>query len=259
MAGGSWRAERRWFRRRHVAKGIGQQLALAELHAAVPALARQGNITIHGAASEDANFSLRVRDGLRGRFTTKAGLTSRAPLLSRRRSPQTLDERRDGVDRFGSHDIGRDPPPLPMREQFVDKLLGRADERVGSREDMFGREAWHQASQSSGGCLTVVGDLDVLYERIERYGPAQSRPTHQVEAFSDRLGAPVGVVMMAVFECPAQPGETDSVRARSGEFKKARAVPPDEQRHTSYGPRGQEERFVEVQMVAGECHHFVGE
>ena len=51
---------------------IGQHLALAELSAAIPALARRGDITIEEPAVEDASFALRVRGGLKGRFTTVA-------------------------------------------------------------------------------------------------------------------------------------------------------------------------------------------
>jgi cytochrome P450 len=49
---------------------IGQHLALAELHALLPALARRGAIEIDGPAAEDASFALRVRGGLAGRFTS---------------------------------------------------------------------------------------------------------------------------------------------------------------------------------------------
>jgi cytochrome P450 len=63
---------------------IGQHLALAELDVALPALARHGDITVEGTPSEDANFSLRVRGGLRGRFTPSVATSSpgatRAPF-----------------------------------------------------------------------------------------------------------------------------------------------------------------------------------
>jgi cytochrome P450 len=48
---------------------IGQHLAMAEMSAVVPALARRGNITVEGTTTEDASFALRVRGGLEGRFT----------------------------------------------------------------------------------------------------------------------------------------------------------------------------------------------
>ena len=48
---------------------IGQHLALAELSAVVPALARRGTFTIDGTPTEDASFALRVHGGLTGRFT----------------------------------------------------------------------------------------------------------------------------------------------------------------------------------------------
>ena len=48
---------------------IGQHMALAEMNAIVPALARRGNVTVEGEATEDARFALRVGGGLRGRFT----------------------------------------------------------------------------------------------------------------------------------------------------------------------------------------------
>jgi cytochrome P450 len=48
---------------------IGQHLAMAELMAVLPALARHGRITINEPVTEDANFSLRVQDGLTGQFT----------------------------------------------------------------------------------------------------------------------------------------------------------------------------------------------
>jgi cytochrome P450 len=53
---------------------IGQHLALAELIAVLPALARRGDVAIQGEAAEDAGFALRVRGGLTGRFV--APLTS---------------------------------------------------------------------------------------------------------------------------------------------------------------------------------------
>ena len=49
---------------------IGQHLALAEMHAVLPALARHGNVTVDGEIAEDPGFALRVRGGLRGRFTS---------------------------------------------------------------------------------------------------------------------------------------------------------------------------------------------
>ncbi len=48
---------------------IGQHLALAEMSAVLPALARHGDITIDEPATEDARFALRIRGGLTGRFT----------------------------------------------------------------------------------------------------------------------------------------------------------------------------------------------
>jgi cytochrome P450 len=48
---------------------VGQHVAMAEMLAALPALARRGNIRIDHAVTEDASFALRVAGGLRGRFT----------------------------------------------------------------------------------------------------------------------------------------------------------------------------------------------
>jgi cytochrome P450 len=48
---------------------IGQHLAMAEMSAVLPALARRGNITIDGVVTEDPSFALRIRGGLNGRFT----------------------------------------------------------------------------------------------------------------------------------------------------------------------------------------------
>jgi cytochrome P450 len=47
---------------------IGQHLAMAEMIAALPALARHGNITIEGTVTEDPSFALRILGGLNGRF-----------------------------------------------------------------------------------------------------------------------------------------------------------------------------------------------
>jgi cytochrome P450 len=47
---------------------IGQHIALSELHAALPALARHGDVEIDGAASAHPTFTLKVRGGLRGTF-----------------------------------------------------------------------------------------------------------------------------------------------------------------------------------------------
>jgi cytochrome P450 len=51
---------------------IGQHLAIAEMSAALPALARHGNVVIDGRATEDPGFALRIRGGLKGRFTTSS-------------------------------------------------------------------------------------------------------------------------------------------------------------------------------------------
>jgi cytochrome P450 len=50
---------------------IGQHLAMAEMIAVLPALARRGNITVNEPIIEDASLALRVRGGLKGRFTSK--------------------------------------------------------------------------------------------------------------------------------------------------------------------------------------------
>jgi cytochrome P450 len=57
---------------------IGQHLALAELRAITPALARRGDVEISGPVVEDASFSLRPRGGLRGRFVACPGPRSEA-------------------------------------------------------------------------------------------------------------------------------------------------------------------------------------
>jgi cytochrome P450 len=48
---------------------IGQHLALAEITAVLPILARRGDIVVDGPTNEDAGFALRIQGGLRGRFT----------------------------------------------------------------------------------------------------------------------------------------------------------------------------------------------
>jgi enediyne biosynthesis protein E7 len=52
---------------------IGQYLALAEMEAVLPALARRGDVVIEGEVVEDASFALRVRGGLRGRLMPVGG------------------------------------------------------------------------------------------------------------------------------------------------------------------------------------------
>jgi cytochrome P450 len=49
---------------------IGQHLALAELHEAIPALARLGNVELEREPVENPAFALRFTGGLRGRFTS---------------------------------------------------------------------------------------------------------------------------------------------------------------------------------------------
>jgi cytochrome P450 len=49
---------------------IGQHMALVEMNAVVPALARRGNVVIEGDVTEDARFALRVGGGLTGRLIT---------------------------------------------------------------------------------------------------------------------------------------------------------------------------------------------
>jgi cytochrome P450 len=48
---------------------IGQHLALAEMKAVVPALARHGDVIIDEPVDEEAKFALRVKGGLKGSFT----------------------------------------------------------------------------------------------------------------------------------------------------------------------------------------------
>jgi cytochrome P450 len=48
---------------------IGQHVALAEMYAVLPALARRGDVVIDGTPVEDAGFAMRVRGGLTGRLT----------------------------------------------------------------------------------------------------------------------------------------------------------------------------------------------
>jgi cytochrome P450 len=54
---------------------IGQHLALAEMAAVLPVLARHGDIRIEHPIKEDASFAMRVAGGLRGRFTRVANGT----------------------------------------------------------------------------------------------------------------------------------------------------------------------------------------
>jgi enediyne biosynthesis protein E7 len=58
---------------------IGQHLAMAELIAVLPALARRGDITIDGTIIEDPSFALRIHGGLKGRFTTRQVPEARPP------------------------------------------------------------------------------------------------------------------------------------------------------------------------------------
>jgi cytochrome P450 len=51
---------------------IGQHMAMAEMSAVLPALARHGGVTVDGSAKEDPSFALRVRGGLTGSFTAKS-------------------------------------------------------------------------------------------------------------------------------------------------------------------------------------------
>jgi cytochrome P450 len=51
---------------------IGQQLAIAEMRAVLPALARRGDLVVDDAIVPDPEFALRVRGGLRGRFVEAA-------------------------------------------------------------------------------------------------------------------------------------------------------------------------------------------
>jgi cytochrome P450 len=65
---------------------IGQHLAMAEMRAVLPALARRGDVVVDGDPIEDAEFALRVRGGLRGRFVdastqeTRSGATEEPHL-----------------------------------------------------------------------------------------------------------------------------------------------------------------------------------
>ena len=49
---------------------IGQHLAMAEMIAVLPALARHGDVVVDGSLTPDASFALRVAGGLRGSFSS---------------------------------------------------------------------------------------------------------------------------------------------------------------------------------------------
>ena len=53
---------------------IGQHLAMAEMIAVLPALARRGDVVVDGEPTEDAGFALRVRGGLTGGVVSGPGL-----------------------------------------------------------------------------------------------------------------------------------------------------------------------------------------
>ncbi len=61
---------------------IGQQLAMAELRAVLPALARRGDIVIDGPVVEDPSFTLRIRGGLRGRLARVAPSGQPVPVTT---------------------------------------------------------------------------------------------------------------------------------------------------------------------------------
>jgi cytochrome P450 len=58
---------------------IGQHLAMAEMVAVLPAVARLGDVTIDEPAEEDPSFALRVAGGLRGRLATVTAPASGSP------------------------------------------------------------------------------------------------------------------------------------------------------------------------------------
>ena len=66
---------------------IGQHLALAEMSAVLPALARHGNIVVEGTVTEDPSFALRIRPGLRGRFTAPGPSTEPEGELAKDEQP----------------------------------------------------------------------------------------------------------------------------------------------------------------------------
>jgi cytochrome P450 len=65
---------------------IGQHLAMAEMIAALPALARHGSISVDGTIIEDPAFALRVRGDLRGRFTRHQPGATPAPTSQQRQA-----------------------------------------------------------------------------------------------------------------------------------------------------------------------------
>lgn len=77
---------------------IGQHLALAELHEAIPALARLGNVELEREPVENPAFALRFAGGLQGKFTPADREVSRSrPGATERTSSGTgLERRRAG-------------------------------------------------------------------------------------------------------------------------------------------------------------------
>jgi cytochrome P450 len=80
---------------------IGQHLAMAEMLTVLPALARRGDVVVEGPIVPHAIFTLRVRGGLRGRFTeptqTSTVVTRKASNRRRVTSPITMPIRRSGA------------------------------------------------------------------------------------------------------------------------------------------------------------------
>ena len=66
---------------------IGQHLAMAEMSAVLPALARHGTISIEGTVTENPSFALRIQPGLKGRFRAAGQRAEQAPEVAMQQHP----------------------------------------------------------------------------------------------------------------------------------------------------------------------------
>src|SRR6476646_2187803 len=112
---------------------------------------------------------------------------------------QAFDERGTGVD--VPYDVRHETPALVMLRELVGELVDRSDQGVRRTDDLRAVRAGNVARDQCRGLHPVLGDLDVLHERVEDRSPRVRRGAAYVtDAPVDRLVAPVGLVPMAVFQ-----------------------------------------------------------
>jgi hypothetical protein len=148
-----------------------------------------------------------------------------------------------------------------VSKKFFGKLVDGADERIRRGEDIAGRHARDDACDLLSHPVTVISDLDVLYERVEHNRIRNRRDVvDERDTLVNRSNTPVGLMAMTVRERATEARHTDDVGVLGREAQELPAVPANQERDTIlYRTRSEREGVVAVDVVALKGDDFTRE